>query len=239
MTTTATLAGMGARRQLPRGHVIGGGAFVVAAALAASVPDVTGTAHLARVFLVCAAALVVGVVSAPPLDTGHACTSKVVGGGFVIAATLVIQLAVLHFGVRNTTVLLPSAALLVWGLLVTGFWKRWRVWKAPEPESGWALLVTTVAALLVSIQAAALVTANIRAVASGGHPLWRLEAYYGWHFLDNVPVLKVPETLHLAQPITTTSFWCGLVLLSYEVLVVLPVLAAAAHVARRKAKAAR
>jgi hypothetical protein len=216
-----------------RAHVLGGGVLVVAAGAAASVPDVSDPVHIARVFLVCAAALVVGVVSTTPRRAELACTSKVAGGGFVIVVTLGIQFAVMQFGARNTTVLLPSAALMVWGLFITGFWKRWRIWKAPEPDNTTALLVTTAAALLVSIQAAALVTANIRAIASVGHPLWRLEAYYGWHFLDNIPILKVPETLHLAPPITTTSFWCGLVLLAYEVLVVLPVFAAATHVLRK------
>jgi hypothetical protein len=218
-----------------RWQVVASGVATLAVAFAASLADVGSEAQYTRVFAVCLLALALGAVATTPQMAERACTRQVLGGVFVILATAGIQSVIIAFGMHNSTVLLPSAAVLVWGLLITGFWKRWRVWQAPEAQGRSALIVTTVAALMVSTQAAALLTANIQAVADAGPPLWTLEAHFGWHFLDNIPLLKVTETLRLSDPLTTKSFSCGVVLLAYQMLVVLPILGAVAHVLQRRA----
>jgi hypothetical protein len=50
--------------------------------------------------------------------------------------------------------------------------------------------------------------------------------FYGWHFLDALPLLKVNETLHWEKPLTYDSAWVGLLLLGFKVTVIVPVIAA-------------
>jgi hypothetical protein len=210
-----------------RSRMLASGAVVFSIALGLGLLELP---QWSRFVLVCGIAGAVGWRSTTPARAERACTGQVLGGALVIAATGAIQLFILALGMRDDQVLLASAGVLVWGVLITGFWKRWHVWSAPDPDHHVALLVTTLAALLVSIQAAALLTANIH----GGpdHSLWTLEAHYGWHLLDSIPALKVPSTLHLSDPFTSASVRCGAVLLAFKVLVILPVLTAATYLLR-------
>jgi hypothetical protein len=207
----------------PQLRMLASGGSVFLLALGLGLVDLPQTWRLA---LVCVIALEVGRRSTTPERAERACTSQVLGGALVIVATAVIQLFIFALGARDQQVLLVSAAVLVWALVITGFWKRWRVWQAPDPERHLALLVTTLAALLVSIQAAAVLTANIH---GGAESLLTIEGHYAWHLLDSIPALKVPNTLHISDPFTSTSVTCGSVLLAFKVLVVLPVLAAATY----------
>jgi len=63
--------------------------------------------------------------------------------------------------------------------------------------------------------------------------------FYSWHFLQAVPVLKVNETLHWKEPLTYDSGWVGLLLVVFQLLVIVPVIAAFAWFWKHLGKANR
>jgi len=50
--------------------------------------------------------------------------------------------------------------------------------------------------------------------------------FYSWHFLQAVPLLKVNDTLHWKAPLTYDSTSVGLMLVVFQLLVIVPVIAA-------------
>lgn len=63
--------------------------------------------------------------------------------------------------------------------------------------------------------------------------------FYSWHFLQAIPLLKVNETLHWKEPLTYDSGWVGLVLVMFQLLVIVPVIAAFAWFWKHLGKADR
>jgi len=53
----------------------------------------------------------------------------------------------------------------------------------------------------------------------------RVVAFYCWHFLDLVPLIDVPQTLHWSRPLTYPDWRIGLLVLGFELTGVLPVIA--------------
>jgi hypothetical protein len=127
----------------------------------------------------------------------------------------------------------PFVGLTVAGcLLLTGFWRRWVVWKPFPKQSTGDVLASTLGALVVltvlfgyftaMLQANGVVTIKAR---FDDDALWAFEGYYAWHLLDVVPVLKIPATLNLPDPVEVTDIWAGgVLLLLYKVLVAVPVI---------------
>jgi hypothetical protein len=68
----------------------------------------------------------------------------------------------------------------------------------------------------------------------GGELVRAAEEYYIFHLLDEVPLLKIPETLDWEQPATFTDDASRALLLSYRILVILPVIRVAAELLRRE-----
>jgi len=60
------------------------------------------------------------------------------------------------------------------------------------------------------------------AIAPG--EFWRFQDFYAWHFLDSIPGLKVPATLQWEQPYNYTDTLSGVLLLSFKLLVIIPVI---------------
>jgi hypothetical protein len=62
--------------------------------------------------------------------------------------------------------------------------------------------------------------------------------FYSWHFLEALPVLKVNETLHWKAPLTYESHLVGLVVLLFQLIVIVPVIATFAWYWKQVAKPA-
>jgi hypothetical protein len=60
---------------------------------------------------------------------------------------------------------------------------------------------------------------------SGSLSVEEIATFYAWHFLEAVPVLKIPETLRWAQPLMYTDSQTGVLVLTYKIAVILPVIA--------------
>ena len=50
-----------------------------------------------------------------------------------------------------------------------------------------------------------------------------LFVFYAWNFSDQVPILEIPERLEWTEPYRLAPWWGGLLVLSYKVLVAIPV----------------
>ncbi len=53
----------------------------------------------------------------------------------------------------------------------------------------------------------------------------RIAAFYLWHFLDLVPLVNIPATLRWREPLSYTQSSIGALLLAFELIAVLPVIA--------------
>lgn len=58
----------------------------------------------------------------------------------------------------------------------------------------------------------------------GGITEGRLIDFYMWHLLDAIPVASVPKTARLVEPATYSGTWVGLLVLTFQVLVVAPII---------------
>jgi hypothetical protein len=149
---------------------------------------------------------------------------------------LVLMISGIHYlalGNSDDEVTIPFLGLVCLGALtLTGFWRRWVVWRPFPKESTGDVLASTMGALLVLTFAFAHVTAMLQSndvVAIEDRPegdsLWVFEGYYAWHLLDVIPVLKMPATLNLPAPVNVTDIWAGGTLLFvYKLLVAVPVI---------------
>jgi hypothetical protein len=118
--------------------------------------------------------------------------------------------------------------------VVIGFeyWKYWLVRPLPsrttrvlliELFACFAMLTSFISILLAALYQAHVVGAKGNLNLTSAFQAGNLACL--WHFLDLVPVLKVPETLNwkLTHPFTGLS--AGLLMLVYELLVAIPVIA--------------
>jgi hypothetical protein len=142
-------------------------------------------------------------------------------------------------GLDDWTLLLFIACGSYFILWITGFWRHWLFLKRRD-DSGAAIVFDTAGALLMLTMAFAVVTGVL--VAKGvvetdparvQDLFLRTEAYYLWHMVGAIPGLDTPETLRTYE---TTDATGGALLLSYNVLVILPVLSALASLFRRESQ---
>lgn len=114
---------------------------------------------------------------------------------------------------------------------VTGFWRRWAIWRLPPRESAWRIFLSTAGALgmlTIAFAFATLVAAEKDYIGARGQAsLASIETFYLWNFLDAVPVLEIPDTLNWQEPsFEVTDHAGGGLLLAYKVLVIVPVIGA-------------
>jgi hypothetical protein len=116
-------------------------------------------------------------------------------------------------------------------LLTTGYWRLWVFWLPHPKQTGPRLIASTTIAICFFMALFSVVTGYlyVHGTLTGkgadlpSHPFFKLEEDYGWHFCDAIPALKVTETLNWAEPVKLTDPISGMLLLSFKLLVILPV----------------
>lgn len=91
-----------------------------------------------------------------------------------------------------------------------------------EPSQRRSLLIaflTSVAVLLISVEAFAAATA---AIAGGQADLWPAERLYVWHLVDSVPLLAIPQRLEWTEPELLTDLGGRLLVLGFKIAVIAP-----------------
>jgi hypothetical protein len=148
------------------------------------------------------------------------------GGWWIVAAWLSVVVLV---G-------LPGSAVGESGLAA-----KWVRVARPEFHAGlpgfllvFVLLTATFAALTAALYGSDALTAEepIRDPV-----VLTLFSYYLWSFLDAIPALDIPETLNWSIPASLTDFASGAVLLTYKLLVIVPLIALVVdYVAARRSR---
>jgi hypothetical protein len=139
---------------------------------------------------------------------------------------------------------LPVAALLVlsaWAVRVGSFWQRWLPW-LPRKETAFTVLLDACRSLFMLTATFAAVTAVLHAhgwltatpPGDDQSSVWTVLAYYGWSFLDSVPVLEIPKTLNWSLTTTFTDQASGALLLTYKLLVIVPVVGVVVELIQRR-----
>jgi hypothetical protein len=129
-------------------------------------------------------------------------------------------------------------------VVMTRFWRLWFFWRSVAHENPVAIVVDTVSALLILTIMFAGVTAVL--VAKGlikpqpRMETWlflRSEEHFAWEFLNAVPGLAITKSLNWSpEPYKMKDYWAGALLLSYKLLVILPVIAAFTRLWKRDSR---
>jgi hypothetical protein len=167
------------------------------------------------------------------------------GGAFFFLYLLDLALTTwLEWVVLATLVIFAA-----WAVTVGRFWRQWVPWRTRE-ESETSLdtaydiyrymmgpvgttVVDACRALLMLTATFAGLTAVLTAhgwletnAEGTSNLVWQALASYTWHFLDAIPALKVPETLNWKLGTNFTDYRSGVLLLTYKLLVIIPVVRA-------------
>jgi hypothetical protein len=107
-------------------------------------------------------------------------------------------------------------------------WELWLFWIPKQVERlGWVLAKFAASVLLLTcvfgVATALLRTPYDTVFANNLREVGRADLHYVWHFLDAIPLLKIPQTLNWRDPLTLESHAAGAGLLAYQLLIVLPV----------------
>ena len=184
---------------------------------------------------------------------------------FVIRIAMAEQFNERKYGAigQRYSLFLALAFLVVIGIVAVKvtpapFWRMWLFWRDEASRSHVAWLVFSALIALVALTevfaglTAVLVQAgwfdtttsfpDIQETDEGF--LWRfdpgsygaIELHYVWHFLDAIPALKVPDTLNWSEPTYFSDKWSGAFLLLYKLAVIVPVLAVAVSVYKRRSR---
>jgi hypothetical protein len=130
--------------------------------------------------------------------------------------------------------------LSAWAVRVGSFWQRWLPW-LPRKETAFTVLLDACRSLFMLTAMFAALSAVLHshgwltAKPSGNEgSVWTALAYYGWNFLDSVPVLEVPKTLNWSLATTFTDHASGALLLTYKLLVIVPVVGVVVELLQRR-----
>jgi hypothetical protein len=131
--------------------------------------------------------------------------------------------------------------IAAWAVRVGSFWQRWLPW-LPRKETAFTVLLDACRSLFMLTAMFAALSAVLHAHGwlttepSGNQEasVWTALAYYGWNFLDSVPVLAVPKTLNWSLATTFTDHASGALLLTYKLLVILPVVGVVLELLQRR-----
>jgi hypothetical protein len=156
------------------------------------------------------------------LITGHAVVHKITEYGAHRVLYPVIMAGATGFG-------------LWWVMTQSGLWQRWAFWKADRVESGRALVVSAIFVLAVLIEVftagTVLLVTQDAVTARGGNLTdanlyWRTELLYLWQFANAIPAVDATTTLNWKAPYHLNGLSGGSLLLSFKVLVLLPIVGA-------------
>lgn len=132
-------------------------------------------------------------------------------------------------------VVLLATLLLVMGIriiLTQQLRRKWFPWIlvmfGPRgPLVYGAMILVTACAAFASVTYI-LVDAEVVEMSSdlpGGVTEGRIVDFYMWHFFELLPLVSINETANLAEPATYSGTWVGLLVLLFQALVVVPILA--------------
>jgi hypothetical protein len=124
--------------------------------------------------------------------------------------------------------LVVHTVMLVMTALPAGMLERFVRVSVGLPAA-YSFSVLMLASLFFSSVSFVLLQEGKLALAPGSSPdvtLASLSDFFLWHFLDAVPLLKIPERLKWDVPLTYTSGTVGLIVLMFKVVVILPVIGA-------------
>jgi hypothetical protein len=154
-------------------------------------------------------------------------------GYSVVLAALVVT--ALHFlttwGLGRSAVLQTILLAPVWlvaAALIVVLVRTYRRMRADPKDIDAQLLGFATSAVVIGVAAQAFAAMNVylalRGAAGNGDPpsLWRTETSYIWHFLDAVPFVDVPSTLHWCEPHVFHDHMSGSLLLVFKLAVIVP-----------------
>jgi hypothetical protein len=174
---------------------------------------------------------------APPVAMFGLGVSLSVAAGFAIAHAQAGQLEEKDSRTLSTVVF--ALVLTAFVVKLTDFWRRWIFWRRPYDERFWSAVFASVVALAALTELFAIVTVALGsygALDTGrGKPpgLGDVEHYYAWNLADAMPTLEVTKTMNWARPLRFSDHGAGLLLLTYKLLVILPIAALVAHLIDR------
>jgi hypothetical protein len=165
---------------------------------------------------------------------------------YALSAFMVVGFIALVYEFRpaaaTTTGILFLLILGIWVSPVihwSGFWRRWVGWEAAGPST--AFLITAVVAALSLLTAMfTVLTALLLQVGlvgegddSAGNPVVISLKTCLWHLLDAIPIFKVPETLGWELKPQLTGWTIGVLLLTYKITAIIPVVGASTDFIKR------
>jgi hypothetical protein len=116
-------------------------------------------------------------------------------------------------------------------LLFTGYWRLWFPWRAPKLVLADAFVILGLSWLFLTL---AIIATHAALAANGVGSTKRAtpdsgiveltRRYYLWHILDAVPLLDVPDSLTWKRGNTYVDRTSGVLLLTYKLLVILPII---------------
>lgn len=132
----------------------------------------------------------------------------------------------------QTLVLVVLTYLTFNGVRRSQFWRQWIFWRPKRQEKRVAIYNTVFAFITLSAFSALLSSElylygpfQIAGHRAGGNILWMYTETYFWNFVDAVPGLEIPGTLHWASPLEVSGVWGELYLILFRLLVLSPVIA--------------
>ena len=177
--------------------------------------------------------------------------------GVALSGRLAGQQMVLEDNKNELSLLSWDGTNKVWvgfGLLIgtaaivarTGFWKRWLFWKKLPEESCWTTVAATFIAVALLTEVFVVVAAmffafgifDLPAEVERGAVVSQLEANFVWSFLDAVPLLDIPKTVHWKLSYAFDDLGTGAFFMLYKVLVILPMLGLVAQLLQARKKGA-
>jgi hypothetical protein len=165
---------------------------------------------------------------------GIAPGTTLVVGVLVLQALALLALDQRWLGVQLLGPLLLTAAVVVWMRRTSNWLVLFTGWldelaTDPEARSWNRRLLLSTALLLLGLFTAWTTFYYQRGWLGTGetsHPFLRIEEDYLWHLVDAVPALNATKTLHWHEPAVVDTTRSGVLLLTFKILVVIPLLAA-------------
>ena len=158
---------------------------------------------------------------------------SVAGSAALIGATHLVEWLGLRSENDLASLLGVGLGLLVGGLGIALLaWIYWRIQLDPEDKKPYVVAMltslATVGACVVAFAGLTIVLWKSGAINSNsrGSPagLLEVEVYYLWHLVDTIPLVGATDALHWESPLAFSDPWSGGLLLTFKVLLLIPLI---------------
>jgi cbb3-type cytochrome oxidase subunit 3 len=124
----------------------------------------------------------------------------------------------------------------------------WVFWRQPKSETDFSkyslqgLVLSLILVILVAIEVMAAISYILYEADlihyTSSYPITssRLLDYYGWHFIDSIPVLEIWSTFNVDAPVKGEGLWAGILVMVFRVLIVAPGIAVIKNYLGRRGK---